>query len=240
MRYLFRKNVRETSNCWKRLKKSLATLLAITSQPSRKNSKLVGAISLARMSLHGASGGRKYLNNSERRRFLLAIESMPAKVRLFCQFLVWSGCRLSEALAITPDAIDIDAGLVSIHSLKKRRQGIVRQVPLPPQLLYELNSVFELRTSQCDPKLAARLLWPWSRSTGWRYVKKAMQLAAIAGSNAMPKGLRHAFGVAAFSTVPPHIVQRWLGHSSLRTTAIYGEVSGPEEKLFAKRLWRRH
>jgi integrase len=34
----------------------------------------------------------------------------------------------------------------------------------------------------------------------------------------MPKGLRHGFGVNAFqSLVPPHLVQRWLGHASLRT-----------------------
>jgi integrase len=51
--------------------------------------------------------------------------------------------------------------------------------------------------------------------------------------------IRHAFGVAAFETVPPHIVQRWLGHASLRTTAIYGDVSGPEERLYAARLWER-
>lgn len=52
-----------------------------------------------------------------------------------------------------------------------------------------------------------------------------MRTAAISGPAATPKGLRHAFGVAAFQTVPPHIVQRWLGHASLRTTAIYGDVS---------------
>jgi integrase/recombinase XerD len=54
----------------------------------------------------------------------------------------------------------------------------------------------------------------------------------------MPKGLRHAFGVSAFqSAVPPHLVQRWLGHASLRTTAIYGNVVGPEERSFAERMW---
>ena len=54
----------------------------------------------------------------------------------------------------------------------------------------------------------------------------------------MPKGLRHSFGVASFLAVPPHLVQRWLGHASLRTTAIYGEVMGPEEIAFAKRVWK--
>jgi len=39
------------------------------------------------------------------------------------------------------------------------------------------------------------------------------------------------------SNVPPHLVQRWLGHASLRTTAIHGEVVGPEERAFAARMW---
>jgi integrase/recombinase XerD len=67
-----------------------------------------------------------------------------------------------------------------------------------------------------------------------------MAAAAISGTHATPKGLRHGFGVSAFqSNVPPHLVQRWLGHASLRTTAIYGDVIGPEERAFAARMWIR-
>jgi integrase/recombinase XerD len=65
-----------------------------------------------------------------------------------------------------------------------------------------------------------------------------MMAAGIAGMPATPKGLRHGFGVNAFqSNVPPHLVQRWLGHAALRTTAIYGDVIGPEERIFAMRMW---
>ena len=65
-----------------------------------------------------------------------------------------------------------------------------------------------------------------------------MAAAGITGTQAMPKGLRHGFGVSAFQTnVPPHLVQRWLGHASLRTTAIYGDVIGPDEIAFAERIW---
>jgi site-specific recombinase XerD len=54
----------------------------------------------------------------------------------------------------------------------------------------------------------------------------------------MPKGLRHGFDVNAFqSNVPPHLVQRWLGHVSLRTTAKYCDVIGPDEREFAARMW---
>jgi site-specific recombinase XerD len=66
-----------------------------------------------------------------------------------------------------------------------------------------------------------------------------MALADIAGLPAMPKGLRHGFGVNAFqSNIPPHLVQRWLGHADLRTTAIYADVIGPDERAFAARMWK--
>jgi site-specific recombinase XerD len=35
-----------------------------------------------------------------------------------------------------------------------------------------------------------------------------------------------------------HLVQRWLGHASLKTTAIYCDVCGPDERVFAARMWR--
>jgi integrase/recombinase XerD len=67
-----------------------------------------------------------------------------------------------------------------------------------------------------------------------------MAVAGIIGTAAMPKALRHGFGVNAFqSNVPPHLVQRWLGHASLRTTAIYGDVIGPDERAFAARMWAK-
>ena len=190
------------------------------------------------MSLHDRRGGRKYLNAAERHRFLDAANQAPPKVRLFCFVLMWSGSRLSETLALTPAAIDLDGGIVSIETLKRRRHGIVRQVPLPAPLLRQLEQVFDIRSAQVDPARAHRPLWPWSRSTAWRHVKVVMNAAEVPLSAAMPKGLRHAFGVVAFQRVPPHLVQRWLGHASMRTTAIYGDVSGHDERVFAARLWR--
>jgi len=95
-----------------------------------------------------------------------------------------------------------------------------------------------LRRRQRDPQLAIERLWRWSRTTAWRYIKRVMRTAGITGMSAMPKGLRHAFGVKAFQcNVPPRLVQRWLGHTSMHTTAIYADVSGPEERAFAARMW---
>jgi integrase len=192
------------------------------------------------MSLYGSAGGRKYLNAAERRRFIEAARHAPPKVRLFCFVLRWSGGRISEVLALTPAAIDIESGVASIETLKRRQRGVVRQVPLPRNLLDELNHSFQLRRRQRDPELATERIWSWSRTTAWRRVKEVMAAADIIGTPAMPKGLRHGFGVNAFqSCVPPYLVQRWLGHSSLRTTSIYGDVIVPDERSFAERMWAK-
>lgn len=88
-----------------------------------------------------------------------------------------------------------------------------------------------------DDDLSSRRIWRFGRTTAWRYVKTMMTIGGIIGVAAM-QGLRHAFGVKAFqSGVPPHLVKRWLGHASLKTTAIYGDVIGPEERAFARRMW---
>jgi integrase/recombinase XerD len=189
------------------------------------------------MTLHTAAGAQKYLNVAERQRFAAAADAMPPERRVFCLLLMWSGCRISEALAVTPMAIDRDAGTIAFITLKRRKAAIVRQVPVPATLIEDLTIVFDLDRRELDPDLCNSRLWRWSRSMAWRCIKEVMKRAALSGSAAMPKGLRHTFGVAAFQAVPPHIVQRWLGHASLRTTGIYGDVSGREEYQFAKRIW---
>ena len=66
-----------------------------------------------------------------------------------------------------------------------------------------------------------------------------MLLADIRGPQATPKGLRHGFAVAALQCgVPLNIVSKWLGHAHLRTTAIYTDVVGEEERSMAEKMWR--
>jgi integrase len=73
---------------------------------------------------------------------------------LFCLTLRWSGARISEVLALTPAAIDIASGVSSIQTLKRRRRGVIRQVPLPVDSLDDLQVVFGLTIAQHGPELA--------------------------------------------------------------------------------------
>ncbi|MCJ2006258.1 tyrosine-type recombinase/integrase [Methylobacterium sp. J-092] len=183
------------------------------------------------MSLFTATGRRKYLTPSERLRFMSVAAGEPPEIETLCLALAWTGCRISETLALVHADIDHDERTVSVRCLKKRRPGIVREVPVPTVFLTALVRVHG------DGPPDARL-WTMARSTAWRHVKNVMQAAGVGATAASPKGLRHGFGVHALrSGIPLNLLQRWLGHADIATTAIYADVMGAEEREIASRMW---
>jgi len=182
-------------------------------------------------SLYAADGRRKYLNADERRRFLAAAQLAEPKVRSFCLTMAYLGCRISEALKLTAGDVQLSENLVSIRCLKKRGKLVVREVPAPPALMKELACIHPLNQDRA-------LLWPLGRTTAWRLIKAVMSEAGIRSLPATPKGLRHGFGVhAVMCGVPLNLIQKWLGHADIATTAIYTNVLGPEERAVAARMW---
>jgi integrase/recombinase XerD len=102
-----------------------------------------------------------------------------------------------------------------------------------------LEHHFDLRRLQAKARNADRRLWRWSRVTAWRIVKRVMAQADVAGPQACPRGFRHGFGVGTLQAgVPLNLIQRWLGHARIETTAIYADACGPEELGFANRYWQ--
>jgi len=183
------------------------------------------------VSLYSRDGQRKYLTSQERTRFIAAAERCPRpNIGTLCLVLAYTGCRLSEALAITGNAINAEDNSIAIQSLKKRGAFIIREIPVPQTLIARLNAQKGQPTQR---------LWPLSRGHAWLLIKSVMKEAGIAaGARQTPKGLRHGFGVHALrSGVPITLVQRWLGHASLATTAIYTQVLGREEWEIASRMW---
>lgn len=184
------------------------------------------------LGLFDTEGGRKYLCANELPRFLKAAQRSDALTAAFCALLALTGCRISEALALSPSRIDVMTGRVVFRTLK-RRKVLFRAVPVPPELMISLCAIAKGRAP-------SEALWSWSRTTAWRRVRTVMEAAGIAGPQAMPKGLRHGYGVAcAEENISMPTVQKWLGHAKLETTAIYQQAVGREEKAFARRLWRR-
>lgn len=177
-------------------------------------------------------GNRKYLNSVERRTFLSAVQREPdACRRAFCLTLLHTGCRISEALNLISGRVDFTGKAIIFETLKQRKPGKFRAVPIPDVLIELLRKI----SPRSNP---ASQLWVFSRITGYRIIKQHMARAGVAGGMASPKGLRHGFAVACLAKkIPLPTVQKWLGHARMETTAIYLEVSGDEERELAKRLW---
>lgn len=180
------------------------------------------------MRLHDDAGRRLYLSPAERGRFLAVARAKPVPIQAFCLTLAYTGCRISEALALSPEHLDAESGVLMIRSLKKRRAGHIRELPIPGELVALLSQL-----SQSN-----RRFWPIGRATAWRRIKEVMAEADVVGLQASPKGLRHTFAVhAVLQQVPPGILQKWMGHADIATTAIYTQLCGAEERVVAERMW---
>lgn len=194
--------------------------------------------------LHTDQGVRKYLTADEREAFYKAALNAPPKIRTLCHLLYFTGCRVSEALALSYDRVDLAQKSVVFRTLKKRKREdgseklIYRVMPVPDQFLDMLNIIHHIKATQ--KKKSDALLWSWTRQYARRVVKQIMKDAAldIRHPAMTPKGLRHAFGIhAVMSGVPLPEVQQLMGHASLATTAIYLNAMGAEKRELVSRMW---
>ena len=90
--------------------------------------------------------------------FRTAAEAAPREVRTYCWTLLYTGCRPSEALALTADRVDFRAAVLTFASKKKRRPGLYRAVPVPATLLDALDLVHGLRDRA--PAQGGKLVFP--------------------------------------------------------------------------------
>lgn len=191
-------------------------------------------------------GNRKYTNINERKRFIRTARRHPDRqVATFCLVLALTGARISEILELTPRQIDIEAGLIVIRTKKQRkkqgdaRQPMFRAVPIPRQILRELDTTHDVHRARRSGDAIDGRIWSWCRTTAWKRVKEVMHEAGIYGLHACPKGLRHGFAIGALlSGVPEITLKNMLGHARIETTMIYSEAIGAEARDIAKRMWK--
>lgn len=90
--------------------------------------------------LFDKSGNRKYLTSRERRAFVYAASKHREDVATFCLTLAFTGARISEVLALTVTRVDAADKAVVFETLKQRKQGVFRTVPIPRTLVPLLTS----------------------------------------------------------------------------------------------------
>ena len=179
---------------------------------------------------YDAEGRRKYLSQAEGQKFVQNSTSLEKAKALFCLTIYYTGCRISEALALRRQDVDPEAKVIRIRTLKKRGRREIRRVPAPEFLIAGIVAV-----ASPDSEMP---VWPYSRTTGWRIIKWVMKAAQISGIHATTKGLRHGFGVrSAMMQIPTNLIQGWMGHSDPSTTAIYLDVKDEEERMLIEKTW---
>ncbi len=190
-------------------------------------------------SLYDREGCRKYLTPRERAQFIRAALTIGGKKGAFCAVVALCGPRISEALALAPLHLDDGNSAINFETLKRRRRGIIRAVPVPAELLELLEAVFRYRSIQSHPQLARARLWPWCRTTGWKCIRDVMAVAGIPVHLSKPKALRHAFGIQATDDrISLGLIKKWLGHAKIETTEIYTTPIGRQERALARLTWR--
>lgn len=153
---------------------------------------------------------------------LEAVESPKYRAILMCAY--GSGLRISEACALTPADIDSQRMVIHVRHAKRNRE---RYVMLGQRLLEALRLWWRVERPARDAYLFPGAVAgnPISDSTVRAVLKKAAVAAGVE-KRAYPHLLRHSFATHLLETgVDIRVIQRLLGHGSIRTTERYTHVS---------------
>ena len=162
--------------------------------------------------------------------------------RALLVLLYRGGLRCSEALALRPKDLDVDAGTVRVLHGKGDK---ARLVGLDSGAMAIIQVWVDKRASLGFNGRQRLICTLKGKPVSSRYVRGLLpRLAAKAGieKRVHAHGLRHthASELAGEST-PVHLIQQQLGHSNLATTDRYIRQLAPQEVVDAmqKRVWNQ-
>ena len=188
----------------------------------------------------GGASLPRYFNAEEVKSILNAVKDNRS-LHLLIHFLWKTGVRASEAINVRFGDIDPYQKTLRVVTLKKDRhkkpgrkrlRKHERIIPLPDDLTAELIIYGNERGLKYED-----LIFPFTRSTLFRKVKKACFKANIWDERAHPHTFRHSFAIHLIKNrVPITVVQRLLGHSSIENTAIYLAVIQQEAEVFVREV----
>jgi integrase len=162
----------------------------------------------------------KTLTVAERSAFFKAVKGHWLE-NLFL-FLIYTGARRNEALSLNRSDVDFKNNLLHIRGTKTEKSD--RTIPL-------FKRVEKLLLSVKPDK--AGYYFPFRPDTATRCFKKLCPIHKL-------HDLRHTFATICLETgIPLKVVQEWLGHSEISTTAdIYSHVTHEQNRLEADKINR--
>ncbi len=146
--------------------------------------------------------------------------TLNMKHKLIIKLLYGCGLRVSEIVNLKKGDINFREGLIKIRLTKGRKDRFVK---IPDSLVHELEKYCGINENE--------ILFPSSRrgklttATIQKIVKNATKKAKIK-KNVSPHTLRHSFATHLLEQgTDLRIIQKLLGHSDIKTTQRYTQIS---------------
>ena len=150
----------------------------------------------------------------------LITSTINIKHKLIIKLLYGCGFRVSEIIDLKKEDIDFDGGLIHVKLAKGKKDRFVK---IPESIREELRNYSKLGTS--------KILFPSNRggkltsATIQAILKNSAKKAGIK-KRVYPHLLRHSFATHLLeSGTDLRVIQKLLGHSDIKTTQIYTQIS---------------
>ena len=141
---------------------------------------------------------------------LLEVYKDPER-RLFLRILSFTGCRVSEALVVTPRDLEAAERVLTLPALKLKTGG-TKRVVLDAETARLMELFIRARTIRKDQRV-----FSFNRWQAWKLVRDAGEKIGVPDLH--PHTLRHTFAVNwAKGGADLLKLQRQLGHKKLETT----------------------
>lgn len=175
---------------------------------------------------------RHALNDEELEFLRQACETDREKALI--EFLISTGCRLSEVVGVDKDAIDWHE--MSLYVIGKGDKE--RKVYFNVRTKILLSKYLELRRDD-TPALFTASKYPYGRLGGRSIEREIKKIAAKAkfDKSIFPHLFRHSFATSRINNgMPLHIIQHLMGHETPATTQIYAKISEENVRHEYKRI----
>ncbi len=151
-----------------------------------------------------------FLEQGEVHKMLNVIDTNNFRDYLIINLLWRTGMRVSELIKLEYNSLDFDNGFINVKWSKRDKS---RRIPIDNDTLRSLKQYSN------QNKITERL-FPLTRQRAFQILKRHSNEAGF--NNVHPHTMRHSFSVNCVRQgVDIITLQKWLGHSDPKTTAIY-------------------
>ena len=172
-----------------------------------------------------------YFTPEEAAALVQAAPSYPT--RMAFRVMLKTGLRVSEALALrrVDLRLDQDPPIIVVRADSpgnKARKG--REVPVPADLVESLHDLASFHNKDRQRPMLDMSRWRLSQ-----VMKETAREVGIDPTRAHPHAFRHTYGRnCVLRGIPIPVLQKWLGHQSLKDTQRYVELAGAHHEWVAR------